>query len=148
MGDSQIDVTLDCVGFSKTLTTALKVTRSGGVVCLVGMGHTEMTVPLTPAAARLFYGPGCLFHFAVLPSPIYNSVRSPQGVSSAISVRFLQKFTQCFHRSQCFCRSMSNRMVYGVELVVPIMEFPVASLLASIDSSNFFSGITIASAGK
>lgn len=47
-----IDVTLDCVGFSKTMSTALCATRSGGKVCLVGMGHCDMTVPLTPAAAR------------------------------------------------------------------------------------------------
>ncbi|CAM6110509.1 unnamed protein product [Calypogeia fissa] len=52
MGASEIDVTLDCVGFTKTMTTALKATRTGGVICLVGMGHAEMTVPLTPAAAR------------------------------------------------------------------------------------------------
>nr|GMD34605.1 sorbitol dehydrogenase-like [Ipomoea batatas] len=47
-----IDVSLDCAGFNKTMTTALRATRSGGKVCLVGMGHCEMTVPLTPAAAR------------------------------------------------------------------------------------------------
>ncbi|RDJ58931.1 hypothetical protein AB723_19490, partial [Acinetobacter baumannii] len=45
-----IDITFDCAGFSKTMTTALKVTRAGGKVCLVGMGHHEMTVPLPPAA--------------------------------------------------------------------------------------------------
>ena len=47
-----IDVSFDCVGFEKTMTTALKATKAGGQVCLVGMGHTEMCVPLTPAAAR------------------------------------------------------------------------------------------------
>ncbi|PIA34543.1 hypothetical protein AQUCO_03700077v1 [Aquilegia coerulea] len=47
-----IDLTFDCVGFSKTMTTALTATTSGGKVCLVGMGHNEMKVPLTPAAAR------------------------------------------------------------------------------------------------
>lgn len=47
-----IDITFDCAGFSKTMTTALKVTRAGGKVCLVGMGHHEMTVPLPPAACR------------------------------------------------------------------------------------------------
>lgn len=52
MGTSEIDVTLDCVGFSKSMTTALKATRSGGAICLVGMGHSIMTVPLTPAAGR------------------------------------------------------------------------------------------------
>ncbi|GAA0151559.1 dehydrogenase [Lithospermum erythrorhizon] len=47
-----IDVTFDCAGFNKTMSTALAATRPGGKVCLVGMGHGEMTVPLTPAAAR------------------------------------------------------------------------------------------------
>ncbi|KAL5715991.1 L-iditol 2-dehydrogenase [Ranunculus cassubicifolius] len=52
MAGAGVDVTLDCVGFTKTVSTALGATRSGGKVCLVGMGHTEMNVPLTPAAAR------------------------------------------------------------------------------------------------
>ncbi|CAM8976425.1 unnamed protein product [Rhodiola kirilowii] len=47
-----VDVTFDCAGFDKTMTTALTATKPGGKVCLVGMGHSEMTVPLTPAAAR------------------------------------------------------------------------------------------------
>lgn len=49
---AEVDVTFDCAGFSKTMSTALNATRAGGKVCLVGMGHNEMTVPLTPAAAR------------------------------------------------------------------------------------------------
>ncbi|KAL9409594.1 hypothetical protein AB3S75_047915 [Citrus x aurantiifolia] len=47
-----IDVSFDCAGFNKTMSTALSATRSGGKVCLLGMGHHDMTVPLTPAAAR------------------------------------------------------------------------------------------------
>ncbi|KAF5743568.1 sorbitol dehydrogenase [Tripterygium wilfordii] len=47
-----VDVSFDCAGFNKTMSTALSATRAGGRVCLVGMGHHEMTVPLTPAAAR------------------------------------------------------------------------------------------------
>ena len=47
-----VDVSFDCAGFNKTMSTALSATRAGGKVCLVGMGHSEMTVPLTPAAAR------------------------------------------------------------------------------------------------
>lgn len=47
-----IDVTFDCVGFGKTMTTALNATRPGGKVCLVGMGHSEMSVPLTAASIR------------------------------------------------------------------------------------------------
>ncbi|XP_021908899.1 sorbitol dehydrogenase-like [Carica papaya] len=49
---ARIDVTLDCAGFNKTISTALGATSSGGKVCLIGLGHNEMTVPLTSAAAR------------------------------------------------------------------------------------------------
>lgn len=47
-----VDVTVDCCGMSKTVSTALAATASGGKVCVVGMAHCQMTVPLTPAAAR------------------------------------------------------------------------------------------------
>ncbi|XP_039032668.1 L-idonate 5-dehydrogenase-like [Hibiscus syriacus] len=50
--EARVDVSFDCAGFNKTMKTALSATRAGGKVCLVGMGHNEMTVPLTPAAAR------------------------------------------------------------------------------------------------
>ncbi|KDP22338.1 hypothetical protein JCGZ_26169 [Jatropha curcas] len=49
---SGIDVTFDCVGYEKTMCTSLNATSSGGKVCLIGLALTEMTVPLTPAAAR------------------------------------------------------------------------------------------------
>ncbi|KAJ7970030.1 Sorbitol dehydrogenase [Quillaja saponaria] len=49
---SGIDVSFDCVGYDKTMSTALYATRSGGKVCLIGLAQSEMTVPLTPAAAR------------------------------------------------------------------------------------------------
>lgn len=47
-----VDVSFDCVGFNKTMSTALNATRAGGRVCLVGLGQSDMTLPLTPAAAR------------------------------------------------------------------------------------------------
>lgn len=52
MGGRDADVTLDCAGFGKTVATALRATRPGGRVCLVGLGHDEMTLPLTSAAVR------------------------------------------------------------------------------------------------
>ncbi|GMP24313.1 hypothetical protein CsSME_00001623 [Camellia sinensis var. sinensis] len=48
----EVSVTFGCTGFSKSMSTALSATASGGKVCLVGMGHCEMIVPLPPAAAR------------------------------------------------------------------------------------------------
>ncbi|KAH9678080.1 Sorbitol dehydrogenase [Citrus sinensis] len=49
---SGIDVSFDCVGFDKTMSTALNATCPGGKVCLIGLAKSEMTVALTPAAAR------------------------------------------------------------------------------------------------
>jgi L-iditol 2-dehydrogenase len=49
---SGIDISFDCVGFDKTMSTGLSATRSGGKVCLIGLAKSEMTAPLTPAAAR------------------------------------------------------------------------------------------------
>ncbi|KMZ69199.1 Sorbitol dehydrogenase [Zostera marina] len=50
--DADIDVCFDCVGYSKTMATALSATRAGGKVCLVGMGHNEMNLRLVSAALR------------------------------------------------------------------------------------------------
>lgn len=50
--NSSVDVSFDCVGFTKTMSTALNATRSGGKVCLVGLGQIDMKIPLTAAAAR------------------------------------------------------------------------------------------------
>ncbi|OMO97941.1 Alcohol dehydrogenase superfamily, zinc-type [Corchorus olitorius] len=49
---SLIDVSFDCVGFNKTMSTALSATAAGGKVCLIGLAQSEMNIPLTPAAAR------------------------------------------------------------------------------------------------
>nr|XP_016466138.1 PREDICTED: L-idonate 5-dehydrogenase-like isoform X3 [Nicotiana tabacum] len=47
-----VDMSFDCVGFNKTLSMALQATHAGGKVCLVGLGQSEMTLPLSSAAAR------------------------------------------------------------------------------------------------
>ncbi|XP_022006657.1 L-idonate 5-dehydrogenase isoform X2 [Helianthus annuus] len=47
-----VDISFDCVGFDKTMSTALTATRAGGKVCLVGLGQSRMTIPLVAAAAR------------------------------------------------------------------------------------------------
>ena len=61
-----IDVTCDCVGVTKSLTTSLNVTRSAGCVCIVGMRENDMTLPITPAASRYFTFPSnactCIHH--------------------------------------------------------------------------------------
>ncbi len=50
-----IDVTCDCVGTRKSLTTSLEATRSAGRVCLVGMRDSNMNLPIAAAAARYVF---------------------------------------------------------------------------------------------
>eukprot|EP00301_Raphidiophrys_heterophryoidea_P018301 c3296_g1_i1.p1 GENE.c3296_g1_i1~~c3296_g1_i1.p1 ORF type:complete len:363 (+),score=85.10 c3296_g1_i1:32-1090(+) len=48
----QPDVVFDCCGFEHSMATALHVTKSGGKVCLIGMGCDCMSLKLTSASCR------------------------------------------------------------------------------------------------
>ena len=47
-----IDVSCDCVGTTKSLTTCLEITRSAGCVCVVGMRENDMMLPISTAMSR------------------------------------------------------------------------------------------------
>ncbi|KAF4653801.1 hypothetical protein FOZ61_008673 [Perkinsus olseni] len=49
---SSADCAIDCSGAQPAVQTAIKVTKSGGVVCLVGMGAPDMTLPILNASVR------------------------------------------------------------------------------------------------
>ncbi|KAF4660387.1 hypothetical protein FOL47_007180 [Perkinsus chesapeaki] len=46
------DCSIDCSGAESAVQSAIKSTKSGGVVCLVGMGTPDMTLPILNAAIR------------------------------------------------------------------------------------------------
>ncbi|TKY58444.1 L-idonate 5-dehydrogenase [Spatholobus suberectus] len=71
-----IDVTIDSAGFDKTMSTALSATQPGGKVCLVGMCHSEMAFPFTPAAASLIGLDEACIH------PIFHVSLQKEGSSS------------------------------------------------------------------
>lgn len=47
-----IDVSVDCVGSTKSCTQCLGVTRAAGRVCLVGMRESHMNIPIAEAVSR------------------------------------------------------------------------------------------------
>ncbi|KAK8569498.1 hypothetical protein V6N13_046549 [Hibiscus sabdariffa] len=83
-----VHVSFDCVAFSKTMSTALGATRAGGKVCLIGLGHNEMTNPLTPAAAREVDVIGCFMYTNTWPLCIELLRSGKIDVKSLITHRF------------------------------------------------------------
>lgn len=47
-----VDVTIECSGSEKAIKKAIPITKSGGVIVLVGMGPPEITLPIINATIR------------------------------------------------------------------------------------------------
>jgi len=52
VGVQSIDTAIECSGATPAIHLAIKATRNGGVVVLVGMGAPEISLPLVDAAVR------------------------------------------------------------------------------------------------
>jgi L-iditol 2-dehydrogenase len=52
VGPQAVDTSIECSGATVAIHAAIKATRNGGVVVLVGMGAPEISLPLVDAAVR------------------------------------------------------------------------------------------------
>ena len=62
-GGKLCDSSIDCAGVDVVVGAAIKVTKNGGGVCLVGMGKPEMNIPILNASCREvdLFGVVCIF---------------------------------------------------------------------------------------
>eukprot|EP00850_Spirogloea_muscicola_P022969 SM000321S12202 [mRNA] locus=s321:21574:23187:+ [translate_table: standard] len=90
--EGQVDVTFDCVGMTQSMCTALQATSPGGKVCLVGMGHDEMCLPITAAAAKEVDVIGVFRYCNTYPLCLSLLEANKVDVKPLITHRF--KFTQ------------------------------------------------------
>ena len=51
-GGQQPDITIECSGAESSICTGILVTRSGGVLVLVGLGPAKIQIPIVNAAVR------------------------------------------------------------------------------------------------
>ncbi|CAN0168919.1 unnamed protein product [Ascophyllum nodosum] len=87
-GGKRPDACVDCCGFESSVATALAAAKSGGRVCLVGMGHNVMSLPVTAAAAREIDVVGVFRYKNAYPTAIHLISSGAINVQPLITHRF------------------------------------------------------------
>ncbi|CAM9484650.1 unnamed protein product [Scytosiphon promiscuus] len=87
-GGGRPDACVDCCGFESSVATALAAAKSGGKVCLVGMGHNMMNLPVTGAAAREVDVVGVFRYRDAYPTAIHLVSSGAIDVQPLITHRF------------------------------------------------------------
>eukprot|EP00752_Nemacystus_decipiens_P001576 g1537.t1 len=82
------DACVDCCGFESSVATALAAAKSGGKVCLVGMGHNIMSLPVTASAAREVDVVGVFRYRDAYPTAIHLVGSGAVDVQPLITHRF------------------------------------------------------------
>jgi L-iditol 2-dehydrogenase len=96
-----IDVTIECSGAQPAIKTALKCTKSGGVVVLVGVGSKEITLPLVDAAVREVDIRGVFRYANCYPKALALITSGKIDVKPLITHRFdLQQVVKAFEVSR------------------------------------------------
>ncbi|KAK4533968.1 hypothetical protein CCYA_CCYA20G4041 [Cyanidiococcus yangmingshanensis] len=88
-GREEPDIALDCAGLEATMRLAIRIVRSGGRVCLVGMGAAEMRVPLVEASSREVDIVGVFRYCNTYPTCLALLASGRVNVKPLITHRFL-----------------------------------------------------------
>ncbi|KAG7176995.1 sorbitol dehydrogenase-like [Homarus americanus] len=91
------NVTLECSGVQSSVTTGIYATKSGGILMLVGIGGTDMTLPITHAAVREISIKGVYRYLNCYPIAIDMIAKGLINVKPLITHRFkLNEFQKAF----------------------------------------------------
>ncbi|KAK9881030.1 hypothetical protein WA026_014372 [Henosepilachna vigintioctopunctata] len=87
-------VSLDCSGAEVSVRVALQVTKTGGVAVLVGMGKSEITIPLSGALFREIDIRGCFRYHNTYPTAIELVSSGKINVKPLVTHKFKIEDTQ------------------------------------------------------
>lgn len=98
---AQPNITIECTGVESCIQTAIYATRSGGVVVLVGLGPSMITVPLVNAAVREVDIRGVFRYCNTWPMAIAMLASGKVNVKPLVTHRFpLEQAVQAFEATR------------------------------------------------
>jgi L-iditol 2-dehydrogenase len=89
LGDAEPGIALDCAGLEATMRLSIRLVQAGGRICLVGMGSTDMRVPLVEASSREIDIVGVFRYRNTYPTCIALLASGSVRVKPLVTHRFL-----------------------------------------------------------
>jgi len=101
LGGNKPDIAIECCGVESSIRCSIFATKSGGVVVLVGLGKSEVTLPIVNAACREVDIRGIFRYANCYPTAISMVASGLVDVKPLITHRFkLEEAVQAFETAK------------------------------------------------